>query len=206
MYLALEQVFRQIESELYALDAERAQYHPRSLAYKWTAQQVVEHLVLSYQATTKALNSRLSKGRLPRMKKPTLLQWSLKCMILGYGYLPQGAPAPDETLPAGHFAAMDGRQLSALLHDEISAMDHALDACRLQFGMERVAVHPWLGAMRIDQWRRFHAVHGLHHVAQLHSIVTEVLPALAGVPFVSGPLVEKLQIPVQRRLTQKHTV
>lgn len=203
MYVALERVFRQIESQLYALDAETAQFHPRSLAYKWTAQQVVEHLILSYQSTTKALNGRLDKGRLPRMKKPTWLQWSLKCLILGFGHLPQGAPALDETLPAGHLAPMDGRQLGELLHDEIRAMDHALEACRHKFGIERVAVHPWLGPLRVDQWRRFHTVHGLHHVAQLHAIVAEMLPALAAVPHASAPLVEKLQIPVQRSLTYK---
>jgi hypothetical protein len=201
MYVALERVFRQIESELYALDAESTQLHPRSLAYKWTAEQVVEHLVLGYQSTTKALNSRLSKGRLPRMKKPTPLQWSLKCMVLGFGYLPQGAPALDETIPAGHFARMDGRQLSELLHHEIRTMDQALDACRRQFGIERIAVHPWLGPLRVDQWRRFHTVHSAHHLIQLHTIVTEVMPALSGGPFVSNSLAEKLKIPVQRSLT-----
>jgi hypothetical protein len=203
MYVALERVFRQIESELYALDAESAQIHPRSLAYKWTAQQVVEHLVLSYQSTTKALNSRLEKGRLPRMKKPSWLQWSLKCMILGFGYIPQGAPALDETLPSGRFAAMSGRQLSELLHDEMSAMDRALEAARRRFAIERVAVHPWLGPLRVDQLRRFHSVHSEHHVAQLHAIVAEILPALPGVPYAGSPLVEKLQIPVHRSLTYK---
>jgi hypothetical protein len=201
MYVALERVFRQIENELYALDTESAQLHPRALAYKWTAQQVVEHLVLGYQSTTKALNSRLSKGRLPRMKKPTALQWSLKCMVLGFGYMPQGAPALDETLPAGNFAPMDGRQLGELLHHELSTMDRALDECRRQFGIERIAIHPWLGPLRADQWRRFHTIHGQHHVAQLHSIVTEVLPALSSSAFVNNSLTEKLQIPVQRSLT-----
>jgi hypothetical protein len=201
MYVALDRVFSQIENEIYPLDVDSAQHHPRALAYKWTAQQVIEHLVLGYQSTTKALNSRLSKGRLPRMKKPTSLQWTLKCMILGFGYLPQGAPALDETLPSGHFAPMDGRQLGELLREEGNAMDQALEACRRQFGIERVAVHPWLGPLRVDQWRRFHAVHGLHHVTQLHSIVSDVLPALPGVPYVSNTLAEKLKIPVQRSLT-----
>jgi hypothetical protein len=38
-------------------------------------------------------------------------------------------------------------------------------------------------------------------VAQLHSIVTEVLPALSSSAFVNNSLTEKLQIPVQRSLT-----
>ena len=46
-------------------------------------------------------------------------------------------------------------------------MDIALDRCRRKFGMERVAVHPMLGPLRVDQWRRFHAVYGMHHLEQL---------------------------------------
>jgi hypothetical protein len=199
MYVALDRVLTQIEHEIYPLDADNAQNHPGAMAYKWTAQQVIEHLTLGYLSTTKALNSRLSKGRPSRMKKPTPLQRSLKVMILGFGYMPQGAPSLDETIPAGHFPAMDGRQLGELLRQHCCAMDQALDACRRQFAMERVAAHPWLGPLRVDQWRRFHEVHSMHHVAQLRAIVGEVLPALQGVPQVS--LVEKLQIPMQRSLT-----
>ena len=39
---------------------------PKGSAYKWNAQQVVEHLVLGYRLTTEALETRLKKGRLSR--------------------------------------------------------------------------------------------------------------------------------------------
>jgi hypothetical protein len=66
--------------------------------------------------------------------------------------------------------------------------------------MERVAAHPLLGPLRVDQWRRFHVVHGCHHLEQLRSILTRVAPAPAPLQITKKNLVEKLQIPAQRPL------
>jgi hypothetical protein len=201
MHAVLERVVSQISCEVLALDAETTQLHPNGLAYKWSAQQVVEHLVLGYRLTSSALENRLSKGRLSRNHKRTYLQWSLQLMILSFGKLPQGVPALDETMPvAGSFAAMDGRQLGDLMRQEIDAMDTMFDRCRRKFGMERVAVHPFLGPLRVDQWRRFHVVHGLHHLDQLRSVVALVAPLQVPVKVPSPKLVEKLQVPAQRPL------
>jgi hypothetical protein len=201
MHAVLERVVSQISSELLSLDAETTQLHPKGLAYKWSAQQVVEHLVLGYRLTSGALETRLNKGRLSRNHKRTYLQWSLQLMILTFGRLPQGVPALDETVPvAGRFAAMDGKQLGDLLRQEIEAMDKLFDACRRKFGMERVAVHPFLGPLRVDQWRRFHVVHGVHHLTQLRSVIAQVAPMQTPVTLAGPSLVEKLQIPAQRPL------
>ena len=201
MHVVLEQVVSQISSEVLRLDAEKTQLHPNGLAYKWSAQQVVEHLVLGYRVTSSALETRLNKGRLSRKRKRTYLQWSLQLMILSFGKLPQGVPALDETMPvAGRFAAMDGQQLGNLIRREVDAMDKLFDACRRKFGMERVAVHPFLGPLRVDQWRRFHEVHGWHHLAQLRSVIAQVAPAQVPVTIAGPTLVEKLQIPAQRPL------
>ena len=201
MHAVLEPVVSQISSEVLALDAETAQLHPNDLTYKWSAQQVVEHLVLGYRLTSGALETRLSKGRLSRNQKRTYLQWSLQLMILSFGRFPQGVPALEETMPvAGRFAAMDGRQLGDLMHREISTMDSLFDACRRKFGMERVAVHPFLGPLRVDQWRRFHVVHGLHHLNQLRSVIVQVAPLQVPVKIAGPTLVEKLHVPAQRPL------
>ena len=69
-----------------------------------------------------------------------------------------------------------GQQLGDLLRQEIEAMDTMFDRCRRKFGMERVAVHPFLGPLRVDQWRRFHVVHGLHHLDQLRQVIAQVAP------------------------------
>ena len=201
MHAVLEQVVSQISSEVLRLDAEKTQLHPNGLAYKWSAQQVVEHLVLGYRLTSSALETRLNKGRLSRNRKRTYLQWSLQLMILSFGKLPRGVPALDEVMPvAGSFAAMDGQQLGNLIRQEMEAMDKLFDACRRKFGMERVAVHPLLGPLRVDQWRRFHVVHGLHHLTQLRSVIDQVAPMRVPVTIAGPTLVEKLHVPSQRPL------
>ena len=137
MHAVLERVVCQIESEVGGLDSETAQLHPKDLPYIWSAQQVIEHLVLSYRVTNVALESRLNKGRLSRYRKRTWLQWSLQLMILTFGDMPKGVPATEETTPVPDcFAALDGRQLADLLRKEISLMDTLLDQCRRKFGME----------------------------------------------------------------------
>jgi hypothetical protein len=201
MHAVLERVACQIASEVRGLDAETTQLHPKGMVYKWNVQQVVEHLVLGYRLTASDLETRLKKGRLSRKQTRTGLQWSLQLMILSFGCLPRGVPALDETMPTpGRFAAMDGRQLDDLLRREMNAMDAVLDGCRQKFGMERVATHPWLGPLRVDQWRRFHAVHGVHHLAQLHSVIAQVAVQPAPVRMSGSSLAKELHIPAHRPL------
>jgi Protein of unknown function (DUF1569) len=200
MHAVLERVVSQIASQVRELDAETTQLHPKDLAHKWSTQQVIEHLVLGYRMTSCALETRLNKGHVSRNLNRSYLQWSLQLMILSFGSLPRGVPALDETMPTpGAFAPMDGRQLGELLRQEISAMDSLLDSCRRKFGMERVSPHPWLGPLRVDQWRRYHAVHGSHHLAQLRSVMVLVAPEPAQIR-ITSTLAEKLQIPAHRPL------
>jgi hypothetical protein len=201
MHAVLERVVNQISREVRHLDADVTQLHPKDLAYKWNAQQVIEHLVLGYRMTTEALETSLKKGRLSRKHRRTYLQWSLQMMILSFGAMPHGVPALEETMPKpGGFPAMSGRELTYLLQREIEAMDTVLDACRRRFGIERVGIHPFLGPLRVDQWRRFHAVHGVHHLSQLQSILAQVAPDPVPLKLTRDNLVEKLHIPAQRPL------
>ena len=201
MHAVLERVVDQISSEVGHLDAEATQLHPQGLVYKWNAQQVVEHLVMGYRLTTEALETRLRKGRLSRKHRSTYLQWALQMMILSFGAMPRGVPALDETVPKpGLFPAMSGRELCDLLRCEIGVMDSALDACRRRFGIERVAIHPFLGPLRVDQWRRFNAVHGHHHLTQLRSVLAQVAPQPVPLKLTRENLVEKMGVPAQRPL------
>jgi hypothetical protein len=200
MHAVLERVVNQISGEVRHLDADATQVHPKGLVYKWNAQQVVEHLVLGYRLTTEALETRLKKGRLSHKQGRTYLQWTLQMMILTFGAMPHGVPALDETMPKpGRSVAMSGRELSDLLRSEIEAMDSVLDACRRRFGIERVGIHPFLGPLRVDQWRRFHAVHGHHHLTQLRSVL-QVAPQPVPLKLTRENLVEKLRVPAQRPL------
>jgi DinB superfamily len=206
MHVVLERVVTEIADEMQALTAETAQLHPHGNAHEWSPQQIVEHLILGYRVTTCALQSRLDKGRLSRRGNRTRVQWLLQIMILSFGRLPRGAPARDEETPVeGGFPVMSGEQLAALLRQEAEAMDAALDACRHKFGMERVAPHPLLGFLRVDQWRRYHVVHGLHHVAQLRSVVTQV--TATPVPIrINSRLAKEPEVPAERPVTKKNAV
>ncbi len=202
MHAVLERTASQIAREVHSLDEEAAQKHPGGHAHEWSAQQVIEHLILSYRHTSQVLEARMKKGRLSHKQDRTCLQWSLQLMILTFGALPRGVPTLPETTPAADgFAAMDGRQLGELLRRETEAMDSALDRARRKYGMEKVAVHPWLGPLRVDQWRRFHSVHGSHHVAQLRAVIARVAPQPIPIQINRAQLVEKLRVPAQRPLT-----
>jgi Protein of unknown function (DUF1569) len=201
MHAVFERVVSQIANEVGGLDAETTQLHPKGLEYKWSAQQVIEHLFLGYRLTSETLETRLAKQRLSHYRKRTYVEWSLQLMILSFGKLPQGVPALEETMPTpGQFAAMNGQQMCDLVRQEIEAMDTLLDACRRTYGMERVATHPLLGPLRVDQWRRFHVVHGLHHLAQLRSVIEQVAPDPVPLKITGKNLVKELHVPAHRPL------
>jgi Protein of unknown function (DUF1569) len=69
---------------------------------------------------------------------------------------------------------MDGAELIHELRTSQEEMDGLLDECQRLFGSGRVASHFRLGPMTADQWRRFHVVHGRHHMKQMKRIAREV--------------------------------
>lgn len=206
MHAVLESIARHIAGELSGLDPEAVQAHPGDNPQRWSRRQIVEHLALTSSFTTQLLEERLRKGRVCHNQHRTRLQSILQMMVLGFGYLPSGTPALEATMPGGTgyqkmAPKMDGEDLANLLIREMRSMDSALHACRSKFGMERVAVHPILGPLRIDQWLRYHSVHGRHHLKQMVQIRNEqTAEAIAGQP-ANIRLVKELQIPAQRSLT-----
>jgi hypothetical protein len=203
MHAVLEGVAAKIARELDGLDAETSQEYPNDDPRRWSIQQVIEHLVLTYRLTAKALEARLTKGRVTRDQSRTLLQRTLQLMVLSFGYIPQGAPAMEETVPLqGAFRAMTGVELSRLLNEELETMDAVLDRCRRKFGMERVAVHPILGPLRVDEWRRYNALHSAHHLKQIQQVrklvAAHVFAKRSHRGALEPALTKELQIPAQR--------
>jgi hypothetical protein len=50
-------------------------------------------------------------------------------------------------------------------------MDALLAQCAARFGARsKVLDHPILGPFSIAQWRKFHLVHGRHHVKQIRRL------------------------------------
>ena len=168
MHPVLANAFKACLSELETIDTTTAQLHPEGRPHLPSIQQRVERNAAILQQSTQLLERRLTKGRLPRDNRRTRLEWLLQMMILGVGFIPQGSPMIDEEfLVPVAFSALSGRELAKRLSAELEAFDAVLDQCRKAYGMERVEVHPLLGPIRVDQWRR-------SEVIQLRSLRREI--------------------------------
>lgn len=132
---------------------------------KWSPLQVLEHLVLSYTATTKGLLRAMETGR-PERTTRTLGHRFKSLYVLGMGRFPSGIEAPEHTVPRDGLGSDPLRRFN----DALVAMDASLADAERRFGHRtRVLIHPVLGPLTAQQWRRFHLVHGRHHLTQIEA-------------------------------------
>jgi hypothetical protein len=147
--------------------AQALETHPGGDAERWNSRQVVEHLILSYRSSSAVFRERLEKGRATQTK-PSAFQRLQQFFVFRFGFFPAGRPAPPGVVPAAiPGEALDGNALAAKMREELEAMDALLVVCEERFGAKRFATHQALGPISARQWRRFHAVHGGHHLKQL---------------------------------------
>ena len=130
---------------------------------KWCAAEIMEHLYLSYTGTVKAFERCLSAGK-PVASRPTLKQRVAAAIVVGLGCMPAGRKAPKSTVPRG----MGWDKVLAEIGQQIAAMDDVIRRCESRYGQHAHLVdHPVLGPLTGRQWRKFHWVHGRHHVKQI---------------------------------------
>ena len=131
----------------------------------WNSLQILEHLMLSYTATTKGLLRTMESGELDR-SGPTTGQHFRRFYVLSVGRFPPGVESPKQTRPKSSLGEEPLRQFN----DALVAMDAMLTDAEKRFGAKtRVLRHPILGPLTAKQWRRFHEVHGRHHLKQIVS-------------------------------------
>lgn len=170
----LQQLCDAFRAELAGKTTAWCQIHPREDDRQWSAQQLIEHLVLTFRSSSRVLETRVRKGR-PTKMQPTLLERLLRYSILSRRRMPNGAAAPPFVRPGVLcWPPMDGAELADLFRQEMEAMDKLLVRCEELFGRRPAATHFLLGPLRPDQWRLFHVIHGRHHLEQLHRIQREV--------------------------------
>src|SRR5579872_1148219 len=137
MHAVLQQVFDTYNAELSSKPADWCQLHPFQDERLWSAQELIEHLVLTCRSTSRVLSKRLERGN-PTSDRSTPIQWFLQMLMLSFGRMPRGAPAPVFARPDQlHWTAMNGAELVDLFREEIDAMDTLLDRCRERFGLQR---------------------------------------------------------------------
>jgi hypothetical protein len=170
MHADLEVIAAGFERVLAGRTGEDCQRHPGEDARRWDAGQIVAHLVLTYRSTNDLLRKRMELGR-PVEGLKTLTQRVLQWLVIGRGLFPKGAKAPEFTLPdrAG-WAAKTGAELVAELRARLAEMDLVLEECEAKFGKAPVGMHFIFGPLTARQWRRFHRVHGLHHLKQVKGL------------------------------------
>jgi len=130
---------------------------------KWSTAEILEHLYLTYTGTIKGFERVLAAGK-PLATTPTLKQRVGALVVVGFGYLPAGREAPRQARPRG----LPAEKVFSEICRAIAEMDEIMTRCDAKFGSDnRVLDHPFLGPFTTTQWRKFHLVHGLHHVKQI---------------------------------------
>ena len=166
---------REIESAVASLSSEQLGWH---LPGKWSTAEILEHLYLTYTGTLKGF-ARVVDGGKPVRSKPTWKHRARALVVLGFNFLPKGREAPPHARPRG----LPGDKVLAEILPKISEMDEFLAACAAKFGRGiKVLDHPFLGPFSVDQWRKFHLVHGLHHVKQIRKLRSAMSQAAGAEP------------------------
>ena len=159
----LERLREAIKSATFGMTAEDLMRHPEG---KWSTAEVLEHLYLTYTGTAKGFARCLEAGK-PLARTPMLRDRMRTFVVTGLGHLPQGRKAPERTQPRG----MPAEEVTREIVLRISDMDEVIAQCETRFGKHtRVLDHPILGPLTARQWRKFHWVHGCHHVKQIQKL------------------------------------
>ena len=79
------------------MSAEERSWHPPG---KWCADQVLEHLYLTYTGTIRGFTRALEAGK-PPATRATFRQRARNLLVLGLGYMPEGRKAPAGVVPRG---------------------------------------------------------------------------------------------------------
>jgi hypothetical protein len=159
----LKRLQEEIESAVAGLSAEQMSWHPPG---KWCAAEVLEHLYLTYTATTKGFERVVESGR--SLASPANFKHRVSTVVVtGFGYLPAGREAPPVARPQG----LPPEKVLAEIGPAIAGMDDVIGRCEEKIGRgKKLLDHPVLGPLTGAQWRKFHLVHGLHHVKQIRRL------------------------------------
>jgi hypothetical protein len=159
----LQRLQEKIASAVAGLSAEQMSWHPPE---KWCAAEVLEHLYLTYTATTKGFERVAEAGK--ALASPANFKQRVSAVVvLGFGYLPTGREAPPVARPRG----VPQAKVLAEMGPEIARMDDVIGRCEEKIGhAKKLLDHPVLGPLTGAQWRKFHLVHGLHHVKQIRRL------------------------------------
>jgi hypothetical protein len=159
---SLKELRLAISSVIASLSKEQMGWHPPG---KWCVSEVLEHLYLSYTGTIKGCARVLASDK-PWITTATWRQKVRKTVVIGLGYMPSGRESPAVARPRG----LPPERVLAEIVPKIAEMDEILSRCEQKFGRGELLDHPIVGPLTTKQWKKFHLVHGLHHVKQIQRL------------------------------------
>jgi hypothetical protein len=159
----LERLKEALSAATHGISADALTRHPEG---KWSVAEILEHLYLSYTGTIKGCQRCLEAGK-PLATSTTLPQHVKVLLVVGIGKFPPGRKAPKNTVPKG----IPVETIVAEIGHQIATMDEAIKKCEERYGVRtKFMDHPILGPLTARQWRKFHWVHGWHHVKQIQRL------------------------------------
>lgn len=163
MNSSLQPLANLIAHEFAGISAQELAWHPEG---KWSIAQILEHLSLTYSGT-RIVFERCRQAGKPSARAATPKDRLRAFLVTRLGYLPSGQEAPVGTSPKG----LAPEKVISDLARNIAAMDESIRACEQHFGSDvKLVNHPFLGPLTSDEWRRFHCVHGRHHLRQIRRL------------------------------------
>jgi hypothetical protein len=131
---------------------------------KWNSAEIMEHLGRTYGTTAKMLELKLAVGGPPEVRTAKIAEFFKKLLVVDVGYFPSGTKAPEMVMPVGDPGPV---ALERALKN-LARMDTAIAAAEARWGSDGpIAMHLILGPLSAAQWRKFHYVHGHHHLLQI---------------------------------------
>jgi hypothetical protein len=159
----LQRLQTKIADSLAGLSRERLIERPTA---KWSIAEILEHLYLTYTGTLKGFERVAAAGK-PLATHQTWKQRGRTLAVVVFGYLPSGREAPAVSRPRG----LPPDKVLVEIATKIAEMDESIARSQQKHGSHRKLLdHPVLGALTGPEWRKFHLVHGLHHVKQIRSL------------------------------------
>ena len=140
----------------------------RGAVGKWTPAQIVEHLALGLTLSAETFQAR--RNHAPMVRRPrTPGERIATFLILGLRWFPPGRKAPSRTTPDEQTT----RRIAEVhfLTGIAGWVDVERDLLATR-GNDLFVKHPRLGDLTIDEWIRFHLVHGRHHARQIRQRIS----------------------------------
>lgn len=159
----LQRLQQEVASAVAGLSAGQLSWHPPG---KWCAAEVLEHLYLSYTGTIKGFERVAQAGG----SLATAQSWRQRgrtLVVVGFGYFPSGREAPPVARPRG----VPIEKVRAEIGAKIAELDESTARCEEKLGARsKLLDHPILGPLTAAEWRKFHLVHGRHHIKQIRRL------------------------------------